>query len=60
MSTCPICQKESVKTYSPFCSAHCKNVDLLKWLNEKYKIPASLPAEEDPDLSSSVDEEENF
>ncbi|MBX3457190.1 MAG: DNA gyrase inhibitor YacG [Candidatus Paracaedibacteraceae bacterium] len=38
--SCPICQKPSAPEYSPFCSKHCKNIDLLKWLNEDYKVPA--------------------
>ena len=51
--TCPICQKPSVPEFSPFCSRHCKNVDLLKWLNEDYKVPAD-PVENE--VNDSEDE----
>ena len=27
----------------PFCSSHCKTVDLGKWFNEEYKISTPLP-----------------
>lgn len=46
---CPICSKPEVQTHRPFCSAHCKNVDLNRWLGERYRVPTdeapdSLPA----------------
>ena len=43
--SCPICQKETVKAYRPFCSKRCADIDLGKWLNEDYAVPAR---EEDP------------
>lgn len=44
MARCPICN-EDVKPRGqngafPFCSARCKTVDLGKWLNEEYRVPA--------------------
>ncbi len=51
-SLCPVCKKtarpRSENASAPFCSARCKTVDLGKWLNEEYKVPAeeeSLSAE---------------
>ncbi len=41
--TCPICEKETVDRYRPFCSKRCADVDLGKWLNESYAIPAQTP-----------------
>ncbi|MDA9865388.1 DNA gyrase inhibitor YacG [bacterium] len=38
--SCPICQKPVEKAYRPFCSARCANVDLGRWLNGSYAIPA--------------------
>lgn len=35
---CPICKKNSVEKYKPFCSLRCKQIDLLSWINEEYKI----------------------
>lgn len=38
MRSCPICSKAEDKTYAPFCSARCKDIDLGKWLTETYAI----------------------
>lgn len=43
--SCPICKKETNVTYRPFCSKHCADVDLAKWLKGSY----AFPAEEEPD-----------
>jgi endogenous inhibitor of DNA gyrase (YacG/DUF329 family) len=43
--SCPICQKDTVKAFRPFCSKRCADIDLGKWLNEDYAVPAR---EEDP------------
>ena len=33
----------------PFCSDHCRLIDLSKWLNEEYSVPV-LMTERDVDL----------
>ncbi len=40
--SCPICQKPTDPKLKPFCSKRCADVDLGKWLNESYAIPAPL------------------
>jgi endogenous inhibitor of DNA gyrase (YacG/DUF329 family) len=44
MARCPICGKDvrprSENKAFPFCSPRCKQVDLGKWLNEEYRVPA--------------------
>jgi endogenous inhibitor of DNA gyrase (YacG/DUF329 family) len=43
---CPICKKE-VKLGDkemPFCSERCRLIDLGKWADEEYRIPATQPA----------------
>ena len=42
---CPICGAPRQAAYRPFCSKRCADVDLGRWLNGSYAIPAS---EEDP------------
>lgn len=37
-SKCPVCQKNAVWRYQPFCSKHCADVDLGRWLTESYII----------------------
>lgn len=43
---CPICGKESVKAYHPFCSTRCADLDLGRWLKGRYVIPGK-PLTED-------------
>lgn len=49
---CPICSKETVAAYRPFCSKRCADIDLAKWLNEEY----STPAVEDEALEEALSE----
>lgn len=44
---CPICGKMSVAAYHPFCSRRCADIDLGRWLGERYAIAGR--AEEDED-----------
>jgi endogenous inhibitor of DNA gyrase (YacG/DUF329 family) len=45
--SCPICKKPAVQDAAPFCSKHCKNIDLNRWLSGAYLIPGeSVPVEE--------------
>ncbi len=38
-SQCPGCGKTPEPKFAPFCSAGCKDRDLLQWLGEGYKVP---------------------
>ncbi len=39
-NNCPICGTDSRIPHTPFCSRRCSQLDLGKWLNEAYSIPA--------------------
>jgi len=41
VSACPICRKPVVPAYRPFCSRRCADVDLARWFNGSYAIPAT-------------------
>ncbi|MBY6068667.1 DNA gyrase inhibitor YacG [Leisingera aquaemixtae] len=41
--SCPICGGESQKSYRPFCSKRCADIDLGKWLNGAYSVPSQEP-----------------
>ena len=43
---CTICGKPVTVEFHPFCSARCKQIDLGRWLNETYRVPA-VEREED-------------
>ena len=51
MAACPICGKDSVPAYRPFCSKRCADVDLARWLRGDYVIPGppvdDVPADDD-------------
>jgi uncharacterized protein len=36
---CPICNKETVDQYRPFCSDRCKLIDLGSWAGGDYRVP---------------------
>lgn len=40
---CPICAKQTVSAFRPFCSRRCADVDLAKWLGGNYAIASSDP-----------------
>ena len=44
---CPICNKGRAQRYRPFCSKRCADLDLGRWFNEDYHIPAEDDAELD-------------
>jgi hypothetical protein len=42
---CPQCGKPRALRYRPFCSPRCRDLDLGKWLDGSYAVPA---VEEEP------------
>ena len=46
--SCPICGKAGGKAWRPFCSKHCADLDLGRWLGGRYAIPGE-PAAREPD-----------
>jgi uncharacterized protein len=52
---CPICKKTTTRRedpsapnpFFPFCSDRCRLVDLGRWLDGRYQIPAEPTSEED-------------
>ncbi|WP_419816134.1 DNA gyrase inhibitor YacG [Glacieibacterium sp.] len=36
---CPLCRHPASAVHTPFCSARCKDRDLLAWLGDGYAIP---------------------
>ena len=50
---CPICGKKSAPEFHPFCSRHCSDVDLNRWLKGAYAIPAVEAEDDGPEQSPS-------
>jgi endogenous inhibitor of DNA gyrase (YacG/DUF329 family) len=38
--SCAICGKPQLEQFKPFCSRRCADVDLNRWMNGVYAIPA--------------------
>ncbi len=36
---CPICGKKRSEEFRPFCSKHCADIDLGRWLGGRYVVP---------------------
>ncbi len=51
---CPICDRETVAGFRPFCSKRCADVDLAKWLGGGYAIPSTDPDDVD-DLMDALE-----
>jgi endogenous inhibitor of DNA gyrase (YacG/DUF329 family) len=43
---CPICGRPTEPSLRPFCSARCRDQDLINWLGGRYAVPA-VETEED-------------
>ncbi|MGI9381253.1 MAG: DNA gyrase inhibitor YacG [Methyloligellaceae bacterium] len=36
-----MCRQQPISRYRPFCSKRCADVDLGRWLGERYVIPTA-------------------
>ena len=43
---CPICNTPTEAKFRPFCSKRCADIDLGRWFNESYAVPAVEPPDE--------------
>ncbi len=56
---CPTCGKPAVPAYRPFCSQRCQQIDLGRWLGERYRIPAGQgPGDDTADRPRDRDDDE--
>jgi uncharacterized protein len=56
--TCPICDRETIASFRPFCSKRCADLDLGKWLSGVYAVPIhDLEDDEIPDQIPRPDEQ---
>jgi endogenous inhibitor of DNA gyrase (YacG/DUF329 family) len=44
---CPICGRARHDAFKPFCSKHCADIDLARWLDGRYAIPGRQGGEEE-------------
>ncbi len=55
--SCPICEKPTERTFRPFCSKRCADIDLGRWLNGSYAIPAESAPEAESHAASDPETE---
>ena len=53
--SCPLCGRETVPRYRPFCSRRCADIDLGKWFSEGYRVAATDP----DDIAEAAEAAEN-
>lgn len=54
---CPICKKNTVTEYKPFCSKRCADTDLSRWFSEDYRLSSEPRDEEEAEeLANSLKE----
>jgi endogenous inhibitor of DNA gyrase (YacG/DUF329 family) len=50
---CPTCRKQfdtaAASKFVPFCSERCQQIDLGRWLGEKFSVPVQRVDEDDDD-----------
>ena len=44
---CPICRKPQSAEFRPFCSKHCADIDLSRWLQGRYAVPGAPVAKDE-------------
>ena len=50
---CPICRKPADPALTPFCSTRCADIDLGRWLTDRYAIPTADDEDEDAEGTGS-------
>jgi endogenous inhibitor of DNA gyrase (YacG/DUF329 family) len=53
--SCPICGAAAERRFRPFCSARCAEIDLGRWLNERYSVPGEPAAGTEESEKSEAD-----
>ncbi len=53
---CPICGRPHEPKFRPFCSKRCADVDLGRWLGERYVVSEPALAEDEEDSSEGEGE----
>ena len=55
---CPICGKQAVMEYQPFCSKKCADIDLGRWLKGTYVVHTNETPEDEALKKTQVEEDE--
>ncbi|MSO77807.1 MAG: DNA gyrase inhibitor YacG [Alphaproteobacteria bacterium] len=50
---CPVCRRPATLDHRPFCSKHCADLDLARWLGEQYRVKT----DEQPETEQAADDD---
>ena len=56
--SCPICRRASAARFAPFCSDRCADIDLGRWLGERYVVTEPIAPEDEADRPADEDADE--
>ena len=56
---CPLCKRDVLHSFRPFCSQKCKMVDLYRWVSGHYVIPGDPERFMDEESAEALDEWKN-
>ena len=56
---CPICGKQAVLEYQPFCSKKCADIDLGRWLKGTYVVHTNETPEDEALTQSKTPDSED-
>jgi endogenous inhibitor of DNA gyrase (YacG/DUF329 family) len=48
---CPICSKNNLEEFKPFCSERCADIDLSRWASETYVVPGVAIDDSDDEIT---------
>jgi hypothetical protein len=54
---CPICRKPQSAEFRPFCSKHCADIDLGRWLGGRYAVPGAPVAMDETGQDGEQDDD---
>ncbi len=49
---CPICNRETVAAFKPFCSRRCADVDLARWFGGTYAVAGAMAENDEEDAQA--------
>lgn len=59
LKNCPLCGKPATEKFRPFCSVRCADIDLGRWLGEKYSIQTAEGSDQVSEETSDGENSEN-
>jgi uncharacterized protein len=56
LKNCLVCRKPAVEKFQPFCCKRCADIDLGRWLGEKYRLETDEKVQSSDQIPDSDEE----